>query len=433
LGFTSFTLQLFDFILSTSEKDLCVTTQLACDITQEFVYQFQGFCQYRCQVTSNSCHPDTIKLLEANRDAWTLPVVMSILKKLIAASKKASNGVATRLNAGPFIQQFGYFACIELARLECLTGDFSASLTALADIKLYDRTELFLQLPLCQFNVYYHVGVCNLMLRRYSLAIDAFSEIVGHVSKIIKPAGGNSAAASASATAAGASASTSGASGSSAAPMRAGMQQHLQRQLDKVLALTAIASFLCPSVYLEDQVQEVVESKYQDKMTKLQNSELYQKVLSDLFDFAAPKFISPAVPDYATATNSRQEAQNHVLACFLAEVGQQHSFMKLKTFLSLYASIDIAKLARFNDTPEADLTCQLLSFKNKSTQLRATCARDSIHDVHFFVDNGSIILHSGSAKVEQKRAHERYFMNGVKKHGEIVNQINRTFAAVGLK
>lgn len=383
-----------------------MSTQWVCDIVQEFVYQFQGFCQYRSQAASLTS--DAIKVLEANRDVWNLPEVVSILKKLIRASKNSSTGGKnTPFNAGPFIAQFGYFATIELARLECLTGDFTASLSTISTIKLSDRSELFVQLPLCHFNVFYHAGVSNLLLRKFSTAADVLSEIILHVSRVLKP----------------------GAVGS----LRAGLQTQLQRALDKAVALTAIATFLSPGHRLDDQVKEIVDAKYSDKIQKLHNAESLQKVLTDLFDFSTPKFISPSVPDYSVAANTKQDVINHIFASFLTEVEQHQAFFKLKSFLGMYASIELDKLARFNDIAESDLVCQLISAKNKSVQQRAVFSSSQRGDVHYFVDAGAVIIDSSSAKSELSKAQERFFVAGVRKHAEIAAQINKAFAAAGLE
>eukprot|EP01032_Pedospumella_encystans_P014650 gene14650-16807_t len=322
--------QLFDIVLNTKEEDLCLSTQWVCDIVLEFVYQFQGFCQFRSQVTS--------------------------------------------LNA--------------------------------ETIKLSDRSELFVQLPLCHFNVFYHAGVSNLLLRKFSTAADVLSEIILHVSRVLKPGAVNS--------------------------LRAGLQTQLQRALDKAVALTAIATFLCPGHRLDDQVKEIVDAKYSDKIQKLNNTESLQKVLTDLFDFSAPKFISPSVPDYSVATNTKLDVINHIFASFLTEVEQNQAFFKLKSFLGMYASIELDKLARFNDIAEADLVCQLVSAKNKGVQQHASSSSQR-GDVHYFVDAGAVIIDSSSAKSELNKAQERFFVAGVRKHAEIAAQINKAFAAVGLE
>lgn len=296
--------------------------------------------------------------------------------------------------------------------MECLTGDFSASLAAVAHLKLADRSELLLQLPLCHFNVFYHTGVCNLMLRRFPAALDVLSDIVSHVARTLKP----------------------GAAGA----LRAGLQTQLQRQMDKAVALIVIASHLCPSYRLDETVREAVDAKFADKLQKLQSAETFHKTAADLFDFAAPKFISPAVPDYSVSANTRQEVPNLIQAAFMAELEQVQSSMKLRSFLGLYASIDVAKLARFNDTAEPELICQLLSLKNKSIQVRPAAAgvpatRVNTSDVHYFVDGGAIITDGASGKSEAGKGYERYFVAGVKKHVEIAGQLQRAFASAGLE
>ena len=58
---------------------MLLTVQWVNDIIQEFVYQFQGFCQYRCQVAARNA--EELKVLQANRSVWTLPAVLKILER----------------------------------------------------------------------------------------------------------------------------------------------------------------------------------------------------------------------------------------------------------------------------------------------------------------------------------------------------------------
>lgn len=406
--------KLFDSILCSTDADFAIPTQWIYDITSEFAYQFQGFCQFRCQVANNNS--DDLKVLEANRDAWNLPTVVSILKRLIRAGKQQSGTGNLVLNSSNIIAQFGYFASIELARLECLLGDFPASLAAISAIKLNDRSELFVQLPLCHFNVYYHTGVCHMMLRKFNSALEVFTNITLHISRILKPG--------------------------SAASQRAGGQ--MQRMLDKVLALTAIVSTLCPSSRLDDQVKDMIEAKWSEKSRRLLVGD--KSSFSEMFEASSPKFISPLVPDYSVPLNMNQDTSNHILQVFLQEVDQHLSFLKLRSFLTLYASIELSKLARFNDTPEADLICQLLSYKNKSIQYstpssaahaaagnNSSCIRSNSSNVHFYVDNGALIVDSTATTADQSKTQERFFIAGVRKHAEVMNQVTDVFQAVGLQ
>lgn len=400
--------KLFDFILKSRPGDLCITTQWIYDITQEFVYQFQGFCQFRCQVGHHSA--EVLKTLEANRDIWNLGRVNGILRGLMAAGRALSGG-ASASNSSPFLVQFGYFASIECARLECLLGDFNASLAAIADISLTDRNELFMSIPVCHFNVCYHAGVCYMMLRKFTEAIHIFGEVVVFVARILKPG--------------------------SATTVRAGSQGQMQRMLDRVLALAGIVMTLFPSCRVDDQVKELVDAKWADKLRRLANGD--RNSFGEMFDFASPKFISPAVPDYGVSVNCNLEAYNHMVSVFTAEVMQHVTFLKLRSFLSLYASIDLAKLARFSDVDEADLVCQLISFKNKAIQSRVgkdgVEARVNITDVKFFIDNGMLKIDGGNvsqSKIEDHKSHERYFVAGTRKHVEIASSVTRAFDSLGL-
>ncbi len=206
--------------------------------------------------------------------------------------------------------------------------------------------------------------------------------------------------------------------------------------MDKVLALTSIIFVLYPGSRLDDQVKELIEAKYADKVRRLQAGD--KSCFTDLFEFASPKFISPVVPDYSTPLNMNQDAFNHQVSVFTTEVQQQVAFLKLRSFLGLYASIDISKLARFNDISEADLICQLVSFKNKAIQYRASSSsgakaatgssggqRVNITDVHYFIEDGVLVIDSASAKADNNKTHERYFIAGVRKHAEIMSQLNR--------
>lgn len=388
---------------------MCITTQWIYDITQEFVYQFQGFCQFRHQVGNHSS--EVLRSLEENRSIWNLAQVHGILRRLIAAGRALGGDVPATAQS-PFLVQFGYFASIEMARLECLLGDFHASLAATSRINLSDKNELFMTMTLCHFNVCYHAGVCHMMLRRFSDAIAIFGEVVVFVARTLKPGSGPT--------------------------LRSGSQGQLQRMLDRVLALAGIVVTLFPSYRVDDQVKELIDSKWSDKLRRLQNGD--RNSFGEMFDFASPKFISASIPDYGASANTNLEAYNHMVVNFTAEVMQHVTFLKLRSFISLYASIDLAKLARFNDVEEADLICQLVSFKNKAIQSRVSAktgveSRVNITDVKFFVDNRVLVIEGGSAGAAaavENKAHERFFVAGTRKHVEIMKQVEKAFDAIGL-
>lgn len=410
--------KLFGFLInSTGEPDLALSVQWACDIVQEFVYQFQSFCQYRIQYNSKSS--EDVSLLQNNREVWTLSGVTKILRGIIEASKietfQASRTIGSA-NGGPTSAMgvLGYFAIIESARLECLLGDYSASLKALTPIRLYDRTELFMTLPTCHANLFYHTGICLIMSRRYADAIEVFSDIILHISRVLKPG---------------------------AAVLRQPVQNMLQKMSDKALALVAIGMSLCPSYRVDDQVRELVESKYEDRVRRLVAGDM--PTFEAMFESACPKFVSAAIPDYLGAVHLHHDTFRQQLSVFLTETQHQVALLRLRSYLRLYTSISLEKLARFNDVSVPELASLLLSLKHQTMQIQSATTldgvlaldvpRSSTSDVSFYVQDDILFINSLSANsLDKSRASERVFLSGIRKHAELKQDIDRIFKSFGL-
>eukprot|EP00605_Chrysophyceae_sp_TOSAG23-4_P000022 GSChrysophyteH1.ASY1.ANO1.22.1 assembled CDS len=376
-------MKVFECILATSGPNITLTTQWIHDIIVEFVYQFQGFCQYRCQIWNKSS--DDLKVLEANRNVWILPVVMDTLTKL------SSQGVSTSAitESSDTLKQFAYFASIEQARLECLLGDYRGALEAVVGkVILGDRSQLYMKLPSCHVNLYYHTGVCQMMLRQYAKAIETFGVISLYLSRIMKPGVSSN--------------------------LKSGQDLVLKKSLDKILALLAICVSLLPGVKVDDQVRELVESKNNEKLLRLQMGDV--DTFSDMFENSCPKFISAALPDYNTSTNLVQEAFANQVAVFTGEVRQHVAVLRLRSYLRLYASIDLSKLARFSEMNETDLVSLVLNYKHK--------LQHSTFGVDYFVQDESLYIDTIPCRIEMSKAAERYFAAGVRKHSEILEQLH---------
>jgi translation initiation factor 3 subunit L len=158
----------------------------------------------------------------------------------------------------------------------------------------------------------------------------------------------------------------------------------------------------------------------------------------ELFESSCPKFISPLVPDYLAqpvAVNSHQVVFEHQSKVFIDEVMQHIPFIQLRSFLSMYTSVNIAKLARFMELTEADMISLLLAYKHKVSQQKSY--RNA--EFHFTIEGGVLVVEEDAIKgggqgqgLGQAMQYERYFTSGVRKHHEIISQLNNTFANVGL-
>lgn len=186
--------QLFDLILAEAPKDgegskretLYLIPEWCFDILHEFLYQFQGFCQFRTTTYANAAKKvsddpdsslsghvaDALDVLSQNRDAWAVETVLFYLHRLVAVGTKNPSASAT-------YRYLAYFASVTLSRLECLLGDYRASVSAL-DV-IYDPEasqvavgedmktpeELVNGVFPARLSLTYHAGVSYLMLRRY--------------------------------------------------------------------------------------------------------------------------------------------------------------------------------------------------------------------------------------------------------------------------
>lgn len=170
----------------------------------EFLYQFQGFCQFRTttytaaskamlassgggedELLASSPLPahiaDAIEVLNQNRDAWAIETVLFYLHRLLSV------GTSSAKNVSPTYRYLAYFSSVTLSRLECLLGDYRASIAALDVIynpnaeliavgggsgggdgeNMKSPEELVNSVFPARLSLTYHAGVSYLMLRRY--------------------------------------------------------------------------------------------------------------------------------------------------------------------------------------------------------------------------------------------------------------------------
>lgn len=201
--------ELFDEILldadekSQSPRAFFVLPEWCFDILHEFVYQFQGYCQFRAAVAASAAKhgipaggnpsPKTphhlvenMTILQQNKDAWAVDQVFYYLHRLVAIGKTAK---------APAYQYLGIFASIVLSRLECLLGDYKACLSSLElDMNaIVDNGEAPQTIQEVVHGVLgarvswaYHAGVAYLMLRRYKDGTRTLGDICSYMQRGFK-------------------------------------------------------------------------------------------------------------------------------------------------------------------------------------------------------------------------------------------------------
>ncbi|KAF3269737.1 hypothetical protein TWF173_002371 [Orbilia oligospora] len=141
--------------------------------------------------------------------------------------------------------------------------------------------------------------------------------------------------------------------------------------MDQMYALLAMCVALCPT-RLDDTIHSTLREKYADQFQKLQRGgEDSLAVFEELFQASAPKFISPIPPDFDSPANNIDPMQHH-LQVFMFDVKNNMMAPILRSYLKLYTSMDLHKLASFLEIDPDDLRNKLLIFKQKSRQYKWT-------------------------------------------------------------
>jgi len=397
--------ELFEEMLETTS--FFVLPSWIFDILNEFVYQFQGFCQVRSALYATARkqglvgadgslqpaqgnHPsnliENLTVLKNSTDAWDIESVYGYLNRLgkLGWPKEGSSS-----KISPTLTYLSIFVSVSRSRLECLLGDYIGSLQALNPLTKHadfvvekDDNSTVIEVLNSVFgarlSVSYHAGVSLLMLRRHKDAI----KTIGVMCTVMQR-------------------------GFKTGRLRKlpGWDQ-FNKQFDRMLALLAILQHVCPTQgILDDHLVRLIREKH---ASRLETATSYEEW------FQSPKFVSvdPNVPFF------RQQVQH-----FLQEIDPAMSNLELRSYLKLYTSLPVEKLAKFHDKSLEDFMPRLLSFKLRTLQLEQTGDSESYLegawkvalDIHYYM-TGSMV-HIDEA--EKQRRFENYFVAQIAQSSEV--------------
>ncbi len=94
-------------------------------------------------------------------------------------------------------------------------------------------------------------------------------------------------------------------------------------------------------------------------------------VFEEMFRTACPKFINPTPPDFDNPEINIDPTEHH-LAIFMDEVKNNMWSPTVKSYLKLYTTMDLKKLAGFLEVEPEKLRSWLLVNKQRSRQVRWT-------------------------------------------------------------
>eukprot|EP00613_Pedinella_sp_CCMP2098_P024967 CAMPEP_0171702482 /NCGR_PEP_ID=MMETSP0991-20121206/11617_1 /TAXON_ID=483369 /ORGANISM="non described non described, Strain CCMP2098" /LENGTH=616 /DNA_ID=CAMNT_0012291823 /DNA_START=25 /DNA_END=1875 /DNA_ORIENTATION=- len=464
---------LFEIVIAQSDLGMTINEQWAFEVIHEFVYSFQGFCQYRGDLSRRD--PDDVATLRSmHPDVWSVSKVASILHKVIACSnveavlvgaKKAGVSTSSLLDQSaatvkggfhvPFSVEggvkppsklhfdLGYFALFGLSRLECLLGDYHGCLASVQAVDLFSESEYYHKVFACYLQLYYHCGVSYLLSRRSKDAIRTLGHVVAHVSRLAKTG--------------------------SLHHMAGVDEQSAKKTVERCSALLAIAVALTPGAKVEELVsgvgKEAMGHAFNDRVAVLQAAGTDGSEFEQLFEKYCPKFVSGALPSYAGGGDAEDlgggsastfEPVRRQVELLGKEAGKVAGHTRLRSFLKLYTAIEVHKLAKFQDQGSSgagatsdegeeakaaveEVRRDLVATKHLMSQvealpgqgpLGASRQHKSALDVHFYVNEGGTVNVDDDFNSEGqgggedgKQGHDGFFMQEIHRAEAVARQV----------
>ncbi|KAJ9546777.1 hypothetical protein OSB04_019320 [Centaurea solstitialis] len=375
------------------------------DMVDEFVYQFQSFCQYRAKMKNKT--EQEIALLRQHDQAWNVYGVLNFLQALMEKSsiiqilEQEKEGLEQFTATDGYdysggsnvLKVLGYFSMVGLLRVHCLLGDYQTGLKCLLPIDI-SQQGVYTSVIGSHITTIYHYGFANLMLRRYVEAIREFNKILLYIYKTKQY------------------------------HQKSPQYEQILKKNEQMYALLTICLSLCPQVKLVDEtVNSQLREKYGEKMLRMQRYDDESFALYDeLFSYACPKFITPSAPSYEEPlVNYNQDAYRLQLKLFLYEVKQQQQLSVVRTFLKVYSTISLEKLATYMEVDESTLRTILMTYKHKTHSVGADGKTISNADIDFYIDDDLIRV------VESKtpKQYGDYFLRQIVKLEAVIGDMDR--------
>ncbi|XP_026486808.1 eukaryotic translation initiation factor 3 subunit L [Vanessa tameamea] len=386
---------LFNYILSAEKPvPLELPDQWLWELIDEFVYQFQSFAQYRSRTSKLS--QAEIEALNTENKAWNVLCILNVLHSLVDKSNIKRqlevyvtggdpDSVAGEFGRHSLYKMLGYFSLVGLLRLHSLLGDYYQAIKVLENIELHKKSQ-YSHVPACQISTSYYVGFAYMMMRRYADAIRTLSSALLYMQRTKQ-----------------------------LFSTRSYQNDQINKQTEQMYHLLAICLVLHPQC-VDESIQQVLREKnYHEKMFKMQYGDLGE--FESCFTFACPKFLSPCPPPIEPGSNYGRDAVKHQTQVFMDEVRQQKMLPTIRSYLKLYTTLPLAKLAAFMSAARggerdaarehAALAIHLLCFKHKMKNVVWTKGPSGLDgrfqsgsELDFYIDND--MIHIADTKVAHR-------------------------------
>ena len=367
--------ELFDEVLDAAgDINFFLLPSWVFDIFHEFGYQFQGFCQVRSAVYSSARKHglmvvqddgtwtlsasaaatvsnnnnssgnnnqqsnllDNLTLLESTPEAWDVEVVFQYLHRFSELGLPMDASSSSSSSLPPVYTYFNIFGTITKSRIECLLGDFTSSLQALAPLTVHANyvipkdnsptvTDIVNSVFAAKLNLAYHTGVSLLMLRRYKDAFKVLGDICSTMMRGFK----------------------------TGQLRKLPGSDQFNKQFERMLSILALIQFICPMIMeqppgslLDDAVVRAMREKHGARLEAASSYEEW---------FQSPKFVT---------TDTQVAFHRHIVQQFLREMEPININRTLRSYLQLYTSLPVHKMAKFYTDNKTTTTTSTLSSNN---------------------------------------------------------------------
>lgn len=406
---------LFSHLLNSAEPvRLNLPNQWLWDIIDEFVYQFQSFCQFKSTLVKRT-KEEIEDLKQMDEQLWNLYPVLNILYSLVSKSQinLQLRAINTNTNVDDKVNEFGrhplyfrlgYFSLIGLCRLHVLLGDYFQAVKTIENIQ-FDAKEMYNTVPTCSVALHYYIGFCHMMSRRYQETVQLYVNCLMFIQR------------------------TRGIQYQQ--PAKSWQYDIISKTADQMYNLLAICLILQPQ-RIDESIQSQLNEKMSDKMLRMARGELAD--FETAFQIGSPKFLLPGVPNFEnTSINYSKEPIALQCRVFMEDVKQQINIPSLRGYLKLYTTITCSKLASFIDASpsETDLISGLLCFKHKMCDVTKSDLsplgeeESNTTDLDFYIDKDMIMI----ADTKVARRYGEYFI----KHIHKLNELNKTLSRIGMR
>lgn len=322
--------------------------------------------------------------------AWGIPQLMGLLHDIVDSSRVCTTATASGLAPTTLHQTAGYFALVALCRMYTKLGDYAAAVESARPLCVLAGEGLFTRNPACHLAISYYLGFALIMCRRFDDAFKVLSRTLLLFHRVHRV-------------------------------LEEGARGYMRIRSGRMLELLALCVAVLPGATLDEQLRKVLRERHSNQLERISSGEGMSDI-EDIFAASAPGYLAVRptaqkdAPPPGPATNPDAVMAAH-LQLLKVEIGQRVAgASRLRSYMRLYTSIDLPKLADLCHCSADDARAMLTSLKVKAWAAGpglalsgAGSAPASVDPLHFFVVLSSV--HIEEAK--QARDYNGFFIRSV--------------------